>query len=115
MRWEGWRQEGIDGEMLSIHAIASLTQYIHSLTIEQLQHVVSVHMMCQYNSPEVGERTCISTGTAAAVRSGMRWHLHVVLDERQGKELLEEWGGTRIGHPDGLPYPINIFIAKFFK
>ena len=42
-------------------------------------------------------------------------HLHVVLDESQGKELLEEWGGTCTGHPDGLPYPINIFIVKFFK
>ncbi len=49
---------------------------------------------------------------------GIIWvhgHLHVVLDKSQGKELLEEWGGTHTGHPDGLPYPINVFIAKFFK
>lgn len=45
----------------------------------------------------------------------MAGHLHVVLDESQGKELLKEWASARNGHPDGLPYLINICIAKFFK
>lgn len=63
-RWK-WQKGGMEtrgNRWRGAHASHySIPHTVHSLTVEQLQHVVSIHLMCQDNSPGVEERAWLAS------------------------------------------------------